>query len=151
MRSCVSVFFTSVQNYDMQVKTTIHQHALINLMPCSKKKKGCNQIICWCDQLRKLVAPVQPVEKLVWRPAGCFLTDDGGNITGSFRTAIAHKCCSAQVSEDVCSESYPALLTTWQHMVLSRPGLVIYEALFVKIPGSTPWKWSAGFSPRHLE
>lgn len=25
--------------------------------------------MCWCDQLRKLIAPVQPVEKLVWSPA----------------------------------------------------------------------------------
>jgi len=87
MRSCVSVFFTSVQNYDMQVKTTIHQHALINLMPCSKKKKGCNQIICWCDQLRKLVAPVQPVEKLVWRPAGCF-TLDLGHFSAAWKTSL---------------------------------------------------------------
>lgn len=48
-------------------------------------------------------------------------------------------------------KSYAASLTSWQRMVLSRPRLVIYEALFVKSPGSTPWKWSAGFSPRHWE
>jgi len=53
----------------MWIKTTIHQHALINPMACSKKKKKSNQIICWCNQLRKFVAPVQPVEKLVWSPA----------------------------------------------------------------------------------
>lgn len=48
-------------------------------------------------------------------------------------------------------ESQAASFTSWQSMVLSRPGLVIYEALFVKSPGNTLWKWSAGFSPRHLE
>jgi len=40
-------------------------------MACSKKKKKkkkCDQIKRWWDQLRKLVAQVQPVEKLVRSP-----------------------------------------------------------------------------------
>jgi len=41
MRSCVTVsLFTSVSNHGMQIKTTIHQHALINSMVCKKKKKS---------------------------------------------------------------------------------------------------------------
>jgi len=62
MRSCVTVsLFRSVENYGMQIKTTIQQqHALIHSMEWKKKKR--------CDQLRKLVGPVQLVVKLVWSP-----------------------------------------------------------------------------------
>lgn len=35
---------------------------------CVSKIKECDQILCWCDQLRKLVASLQPLEKLDWSP-----------------------------------------------------------------------------------
>jgi len=52
--------FTSEQNYGMQIKI---QHALINPMACSKKKKSATKSYA-----------VQPVLKLFWSPV-CVLSD----------------------------------------------------------------------------
>ena len=38
----------------------------------NKQKKGCNQIMCWCDKLRKLVTPVPSVKRLVWSQQNIF-------------------------------------------------------------------------------
>lgn len=42
---------------------------LISLQGCEYcTKENCNQIMRWCHQLRKLVVPVLPVEKLILSP-----------------------------------------------------------------------------------
>lgn len=42
------------------MKGTVHQHARTLSNITMYQKKRCNQIIRWCNQLRKLVTTVQP-------------------------------------------------------------------------------------------
>ncbi len=53
-------------HYHIAINYDKNQHAFINQMLYQKKK--CNQIMCSCDQLRKLVSKVWPVGRMSLEP-----------------------------------------------------------------------------------